>query len=733
MKVVGRIVRYTGVLLIFIFSFLSIFFSHVARDIDNPYLQDLWSYAAHFEDPFYDLRMKKTLDPQKKSEEQVLAAIDDQSLEKIGRWPWSRHTWVKLIGKFKNYGAKVLAFDVLFSEEELACNEESPDGVMAAAIKDFQSTPGNKIILAYSLTQEGAGPALPELPGELLNYVIDTKQTKDGGFTPHKIDRMTYPVAKLIEAEPGLGFLDAQEDFDGVFRHYQFATNVDSLNFPSLGLLAYQAYSGDNGVVEINGPSAVFRSKQGALELNNKGEAKVRFLGAGINFKSVSMMKIMDADANDPELKSVLKDKIVFIGSTALAAHDLRHTPVDATLPGVFFHMNMVHMLLKGHFYKDSSESAKITLYILCAGMLLLLILQLIDNAIIHLIGLGLVCFGAYAVDTYYLLPLGFQIKLFFCLFCFIASYSWNTFINFYMTTKEKQKIRGAFSRYVAPAIVNQMLANPDKFKVGGEKRNITCIFSDVRDFTSISEKLTPQQLSTALNQYMGEMTDILFDTFGTLDKYIGDALVGYWNAPLDVADHAYHGVRGALKMVEALPVINKKFEAQGFPHFKTGIGINTGDCSVGNMGSNKIFSYTALGDNMNLGARLEGLCKFYGAQLIISENTFNALNDQQKSEFVFRELDFVRVKGKEKPIRIYEVLPSFHSMNKDREALAQYNQAYQLYAKAKFQESRDLLAKLHDKYPDDKSTKRLQEACEEYLKNPPAANWDGVTVYKEK
>ena len=328
---------------------------------------------------------------------------------------------------------------------------------------------------------------------------------------------------------------------------------------------------------------------------------------------------------------------------------------------------------------------------------------------------------------------MGQEIKLFFCLFCFISSYGWNTFINFYLTSKEKHKIRGAFSRYVAPAIVNQMLSNPDKLKVGGEKRNITCIFSDVRDFTSISEKLTPHQLSTALNQYMGEMTDILFDTFGTLDKYIGDALVGYWNAPIDVPDHPYHAVRGALKMIESLPKINKHFEEQGFPNFKIGIGLNTGDCSLGNMGSNKIFSYTALGDNMNLGSRLEGLCKFYGAQCIISEYTYNSLNDKQKSEFVFRELDFVRVKGKEQPLRIFELLPSAHPYNKDSQSLNQYNQAYQLYLKANFKEALEILTQLHEKYPDDKSTKRLKETCQEYIKMPPPPDWDGVTVYKEK
>ena len=362
-----------------------------------------------------------------------------------------------------------------------------------------------------------------------------------------------------------------------------------------------------------------------------------------------------------------------------------------------------------------------------------MILVMMLGNAIFDIATMVSLVAGIYLYDTYFLLPQGYQIKLFFCLFSIISCYSWTTFLHFYLSQKEKRKIKGTFASFVAPAVVEQMLADPDKVKVGGEKKNITVFFSDVRDFTSISEKLTPEELSICLNQYMGVMTDIIFDTFGTLDKYIGDAIVAFWGAPLDVENHAYQAVRAGLQMIEALPAVNDRFREQGYPEFKHGIGINTGDCSVGNMGSDKIFQYTALGDSMNLGARLESLCKFYGVQLNISEYTKAAIPDELAKEFTFRILDKVRVKGKEEPVVMYEVLHSTHPFMLDSDALKDYEEAFDSYLHKDFQKAIDLLSPLTEKYPDDKSCKRVKESCENYIQNPPPADWDGVFTHTTK
>jgi adenylate cyclase len=324
-------------------------------------------------------------------------------------------------------------------------------------------------------------------------------------------------------------------------------------------------------------------------------------------------------------------------------------------------------------------------------------------------------------------------------LFAIIATYSWNTFINFYLANKEKKQIKGAFSSYVAPSIVDQMLANPEMLKVGGEKKNITIFFSDVRDFTTISESLTPTELSTCLNKYMGIMTDLLFDNEGTLDKYIGDAIVAYWGAPVDVENHALKAVLTSIKMIEVLPSINDGFRELGYPEFRHGIGLNTGDCSVGNMGSDKIFSYTALGDSMNLGARLESLCKFYGVQLNVSEFTIAALPPEERKKLKYRILDKVRVKGKSEPVTMYEVYHSFHHLMTDTKSHDDYMIAFECYQNMDFQQAINLLKPIVDKYPIEdgkpleKASRHVLERCITYLANPPEENWDGVFTHTTK
>ncbi|TNF03781.1 MAG: CHASE2 domain-containing protein [Deltaproteobacteria bacterium] len=730
---ISKIIQYTGIAIIVMFSAISIFFSLAQREIEDPQIQKIMAYTSFFEDRFYDMRMKMTLDKGKVDDRIVLASIDDNSLTQIGRWPWSRTIWKDVIGKMQHYGAKVIAFDVFFSEPEKACNAESPDIVMARSLSDFQTVPGNKVIIPYSLTdfkQDG----YPEVPDVLYNFIMDTKQAPEMNLKAKWVGKNVFPIEEIASTEVALGHIGVEEDPDGIFRHYPVVANVETLYFPSFALMAYQLYTGDSPVLEmLTIGEHKLKMKSGTLSLNFKGEAKVRWFGARNNFPEVSIYNILQAKPDDKEMHKKLNGKIVMVGSTAFAAHDLRHTPVDPMLPGIYFHMNMTHMLLDGLFYVPEADSTLYSWILLLSGTLIIIIVMMFGNAILDLFMVNAIAIGFFLLDTYVLLPKGYEIKLFFAIFSPVACYSWSTFLHFYLASKEKKYIKGTFSRFVAPAIVDQMLANPDKVKVGGEKKNITVFFSDVRDFTSISEKLTPEQLSTCLNQYMGVMTDILFENYGTLDKYIGDAIVAYWGAPLDVENHAYHAVQAALKMIDALPEVNRKFEEQGFPLFEHGIGLNTGDCSVGNMGSDKIFSYTALGDNMNLGARAEALCKYYGVQLNITEYTKDAIPPELQKEFKFRILDKVRVKGKEIPVTLWEVLDRAHCLYEDQEGFEAYMEAFQSYQNQEFERGARLLKPLVEKYPHDKSCKRVLEFCEGFIKMPPPPDWDGVFTHTTK
>lgn len=736
-----RIIQYFGIAAIIAFSASSIFLSMSAREFNAHGNESfLINYASFFEDRFYDLRMKLTIDKHKKDDRLVLAAIDDLSLTKIGRWPWSRSKIAELVNKLNLYGAKVVAFDIFFSEPEVACNAESPDILLSQSFKNFQSSgPDRKIIIPYSVGKKDSDEVSEEVyykesPDQLLNFMIDTRQAEGSNLQEYLVEKKVYPIEILANSETGIAHIESEADVDGVFRHYPIIANVGSTYYPSFALQAYEMYSGDRAKVNIlSSDLAYVETKKGNLYVNYNGESKVRWLGGLDHFPQVNIYDILRAKKDDPFMHEVFKNKLVFIGSTAFGANDLRNTPVDPILPGIVFHMNMVHMLLEGKFIVSELDSAKVSWIMLIAGTAVVVIVMLFGNAIVDFITVLAVLAILFLLDTYYFIPKGYNNRLFFCLFSVLNCYSWSTFLHFYQSNKEKKKIKGTFSRYLAPSIVNDLLKNPDKVRLGGEKKNITVFFSDVRDFTTISEKLTPEQLTLCLNKYMTMMTDTLFEHQGTLDKYIGDAMVAYWGAPVDLENHAYWAVKGAIAMIERLPPINEEFKKEGYPIFKHGIGLNTGECSVGNMGSNQIFSYTALGDNMNLGARLESLCKFYGVQLNISEYTKNAIPEKLQKEFMFRTLDKVKVKGKEKAVTIYEVFHPSHPLAHDPESLDTYEMGFAFYLEGKFAAAIEIMQLLHNKYPEDPTFLRMLHICQDFHEVPPPPGWDGTYTHKSK
>lgn len=663
------------------------------------------------------------------SDDIILIKVDDESLAKINSWPVPRENWTNLLDKLTLFNTKVVAFDVLFPEEVKSCGDVSPDDGFNEAVGRFQSENDRRIIFAYTVqnAQKGDTEFLSEFPVELYGSMVDSQVVDENdSLTPNLIEKHTWPISKLLENEPDLGYLNMHEDTDGVFRHYPLAANItgDNIIVPSLGFRAYMSYTGKSPklVVRKGGSNSHLEIDNKKIGVNAKGESKIRWIGETNNYRSISLWKVLAADPSNPFYQELLSNKIAFIGSTAVGAHDLRNSPINSKLPGVYAHMNFVDMLLQNNFYKPMEDSIKYSFYFLGISMLILIVVMFFGNAILDLFVMIALVASTYYVDYAYFLEDGYQITLFFINFCIVTTYSYITFLSFYQASSEKKQIKGAFSRYVAPSIVDDMLENPDKLKIGGEKRDITCMFSDVRDFTSISEMLSPTDLAMALNKYMGKMTDIVFETNGTLDKYIGDAIVAFWGAPLDIGDHVNQAVDAAVKQLEALPAINEEFKAKGYPEFKIGLGLNSGDCSVGNMGSDQIFAYTALGDNMNLGARLESLCKYYGAQILVSEYTFKRM-DQER--FQSRLIDMVIVKGKTEPVGVYEVLYSYHPLMIDQTGLKQFKEAYQLFLDGKFKEAQAIFQHLLENHSHDKACLRMNEACQKWIDNPPKEGED--------
>jgi len=716
---------------IFIFAACSIIVSIIIDDIDsNTTLGSFIDFTLTFENRFYDYRMKKHLNSAYKSKDIVFVKIDDYSLQELGTWPIPRTEYANMLTKLKLFGAKVVAMDIMFPEKSPNFNGTSPDDIFIQAIKDFQQD-GRRVFLSYVLAVDG-DETLKEAPVELLNDAIMTRTVPEKDMQPSKIAKFTFPIEKLVSSEVGLGFISNIEDRDGIFRKISVVANIDTIYYGSLGFNAYEAYKGEKVTVKVfEDRSGELEINQKKMEINKKGETKIRYLGSEDQFPSLSLIDLLRTKSNNQKLHQLLKDKIVFVGSTALGAHDLRPSPIDHKMPGVYAHINLAQMLIDQYFYKKADESVNWSIGFLIAGMLLFLLVERRGNAFLDAFVTIFSITATYYIDQKYFLPQGYELKLFYCYFCLIFCYSWNTFLQFYEANKEKQQIKGTFARYVAPTIVDEMLKDPSKLHVGGTKMDITCLFSDVRDFTSISEGLTPSELAQSLNFYMGQMTDIVFETKGTLDKYIGDAIVAIWGAPITIGNHAQYAVDAALKMMEILPFINEEFKKLGRPQFHVGIGLNSGECSVGNMGSDRIFSYTALGDNMNLGARLEGLCKYYGAQILISEETYQRI-DQQKIKV--RAIDKVIVKGKTQPVLIYEVLHAHHWMTKDDEYLTLYLDGFRYFTAKKFLDASENFEKILLKNNQDKPTLRLKALCEKYLASPNEVDdhFD-VTTMKEK
>ncbi len=745
----ARWFRFSGVVVVLITAFLAMFSAHYSRLandslVDSPFLRDLASAPIIIERQFYDKRSRFLYESNPVDKDIVMLMIDDPSLQEIGRWPWSRSVWTTVLDRLGHFGAKVVAFDVLFPEEEKACSGPSPDKEFAAAIERFQKKNNGAVVLAYTLTNDPT-EALPEIPMALyLSSVTGQAKGIVSSILPY-IYQSTFPIESILSSTPLLGSIEALPSSDGVYRDYALVGIFDGNIFPSLALSAFTSYfkRGPKDEITYREDTSTI---QGALEikreedknywslpLNSKGEVRVRFHGAETKFKNISIKNFLNSSLENEEMKQAFAGKMVFIGSSAIGAHDLRHTPVNAVLPGVYLHSNAFHMLANQKSFKDQDLSFFWSIGLLVCGAIVLLLFMQLSSPLAHVLGLSLALLTIFLIDQNYLLPQGFTPSLFFIILGLFLSYSWVTIFDFIRMAKERKRVREAFTRYVAPDIVKEMLTRPELLRVGGVKKEVSMIFSDIRDFTSMSEKLNPQDLANLLNKYMGRMTDILFDSKGTLDKYIGDAIVGFWNAPIDVKNHPYHAVRGALEMVEALPAINRTFRQLRYPQISVGIGINTGEVSVGNMGSDRIFSYTALGDHMNLASRLEGLTKYYGAKLLISEFTYNAVSEEERAEFVFRQVDLVRVKGRRQAVKIFEVLQTNHEFRVNMDALQEYNEGYSLYLDKKFEESYSKFNALSKRFPEDKPTQRIKSNCVEYISSPPDENWDGVTTFTTK
>jgi adenylate cyclase len=740
----SKIIKYLGLFIIVGFSMFSILMSLGFRE-ENPLFKKQFAYTAFLEDRFYDLRENFVRDKSKIDKRISLVAIDDYSIKKIGKWPFPRENYTKLMKKLKTFGAKVVAYDVFFSESALVCPGTNVDQEFADSMAEFQSVPGNKVIIPYSLSSYPE-EVFEEVPDVLYNFVMDTKQNQGLNTRQMYVERKVFPIPQLFQNDVALAHIQVEADSDGLLRHYPLMGNVDTLYFPGFSLATYEAFTGDRPTLELlNVGEAKLKLKTGDLFLNNMGESKVRWLGGERNFPVYRFWDIINAPDNDQKLKEVFNGNVVFIGSTAYGAHDLRHTPVDPLMPGVFFHMNMLHMLLEGTFFKRADQSMTYSWIILVLGTLILLITQFFGNALFDLMALVTITAVMFILDVKYLTPQGYEIKLFFCLFSVIGCYSWNTFLHFYLANKDKQFLKNAFGNYISPELIDEMYKSGEPPKLGGDVGIRTAYFTDIQGFSTFSEKLSATQLVELLNEYLTHMTDILLEEKGTLDKYEGDAIIAFFGAPMPLEDHAYKACIVAHRMQERLAELRMKWQGEGdkWPEvvheMRMRIGINSGEIVTGNMGSTSRMNYTMMGDTVNLAARLEESAKQYGIFTHVSKEAKELAGE----DFLWRELDTIRVVGKSVAVTSFDLLGLKASAPEFLQTLSEkFSYGISLYKSQRFSEALTIFGETleleYQRFPELKGKKSNPseiyiERCTEYVKLPPPPNWDGVFTLTSK
>ncbi|MDD2366132.1 MAG: adenylate/guanylate cyclase domain-containing protein [Desulfuromonadaceae bacterium] len=643
----------------------------------------------------------------------VVVAIDNKSVKEIGRWPWSREYIGRLISGMAEYGVKVTALDVVFSEKQNPVSDSS--------LADSIALSGN-VIAGYFFRNE-----VQPVDYESLEQIQTSKIQKlqiDSGVTSVPLieyENLDANIASITQSALGFGFFNVISDSDGLFRRAPLLMLYDGDIYPSIVLQALERYTENSAAITI-GKTGVRSIELGKyiIPASHEGTLPVNYYGPTASIKTYSAVDIIKRRLPVNELK----DKLAFVGFTEIGIYDVRPTPFDPILPGVEIHASIAANTLEQNFIIHNNKTIlaeRILLFSL--PILLALLLAFAPSA-----SFGFLTAGAfsllYLVCNYFILTIyKLDLSIFSPLMALGLSTVSSEIYRSLVVDRKGRYMKKAFSNYVSADLVAQIMKNPESLKLGGEKREISILFSDIRGFTSISEKLSPEELVCLLNEYLNPMTLIVLEEKGTLDKYIGDAVMAIFNAPLDVDGHADHACRAALKMMAKLAELNKSFLERGMHTIDIGIGINTGDAVVGNMGAAMRFDYTAIGDNVNLASRLEGLNKMYGTHIIVSEATRLLAGD----DMLFREIDLVAVKGKQLPIPIYELM-----ILHDAELMSHFSHALNLYRESKFEAALKIFDDLSVTKQDYISGLYIQR-CIDFIATPPPENWDGVFVAKTK
>jgi len=574
----------------------------------------------------------------------IIVEIDEKSLEKYGRWPWSRVRQAKLIDGIVRAKPSVLAIDIFYPERE----SRKADAALAKTLAKARGT----IILAAGFDTTATTPVEP--PDFLLdNALVNIKDQSRLSQAP-VVNKPKTSIAAL-SSQALLGHVYSPADLDGKLRwEYLYIKYADDI-YPSLSLVtAAQALGKTIADITVYAGRGV-QVGDTYIPVEPAGRMRIDYLGRDRTLRYISAADILSG-AFQP---SDLKDKVVFLGTSAISTYDFVVTPFSARMPGVEKNATVVENILNKRFLKNAPLSV-VSFVVLVTGLILSFLLP--QMRAMHGLILSLALMGVFAAGNQYLFAYRGYYANFFYPFANMTLISVFSAGYKYLTEERKAKeLKKMFSHYVSPKIVEELLKNPDLAKLGGYRREITVLFSDVRGFTTFSEKRKPEEVVTHLNEYLQEMTDIIFKWDGTLDKFVGDEIMAFWGAPLEQPNHAELAVKCALNMSDRLEELQAKWRAEGKEPLDNGIGLNTGDVLVGNIGSaDKKMDYTIMGDHVNLGARIETLTRKYDSRVLISEFTYAKIEHLvQEGKFYrvdMKEIDTVKVKGKDIPVKVFGI-----------------------------------------------------------------------------
>jgi adenylate cyclase len=602
----------------------------------------------------YDVRVAATARQSQPSDQIVLVAIDNESIRRmeplVGRWPWPRLIHATLIDYLSAAGAKVIVYDVLFAERDIrkfmVGDAEWTGDESDAALVDSTRKAGNVVHIAEAASAELVDPsrALAEdLDAPALNVPLPEASCVE------RRPRVTPPFAALAQASRGIGHSLLTLDPDGAVRRLAPIVQVGERKIASVSMATVMA-AGAVAVVPVelaaDGQCSALIPWRGPAENANGAPT---FSSYSFYDLFYSQQQIIEGQKPgiDP---SLFKDRIVVIGANAEGLHEVFSTPFrSGEINGPEVHANMIDAMLANRSIERTP--AWVAIALVAAGAAGVGVAGLFLNAwltgVVALV-LALLLAGAALALFARGLWIPFTVPALAITFAFVGDLAWKYFVE----GRDKRLIKKMFSRYVSKDVFDQLVANPSLAALGGARRHMTVLFSDIRGFTTMSEKGTPEDVVAQLNELFTRMVAVVFEHRGTVDKFVGDMIMALYGAPLDDSDHADHAVTTALAMIRTLHEMNREWESQGKPTLDIGIGINTGDMVAGNIGSDTIMSYTVIGDAVNLGARLESLNKDYGTRIIISEFTRTVL----KGRYDIRPLGDVVVKGKTRPVAIFEV-----------------------------------------------------------------------------